>query len=187
MSKSRLCFISPFQGQHDYFLQYLGCFCQETGQSQKSKRQNQNLTKFSKFVKICWFQHFPVLQVCRGHLRKILTAFSSLAADLIKNLMLNRLAPISNPKNEKAKSLYELFLLPFFVLRPTYLNKGSSFFPDSFGQLRNFFQVGLKQKKQLGQTKVFNLLVNLVPKVFLLYTNKTQIKKLRNYSASMTM
>ena len=119
MSKSRLCFLLPFQGQHDYFLQYLGCFCQETGQSQKSRGQNQNLTKFSKFVKTCWFQHFPVLQVYRGHLRKIFTGFSSLAADLIKNLMLNRLAPISNPKNEKAKSSYELFLLPFFVLRPT--------------------------------------------------------------------
>ena len=30
----------------------------------------------------------------------------------------NRLVPISNSKNERAKSSYALFFLPFFILRP---------------------------------------------------------------------
>ena len=34
---------------------------------------------------------------------------------LMQNLMLNRLAPISNPKNEKEKSSYSLFQLPFIL------------------------------------------------------------------------
>ena len=59
-----------------------------------------------KFVKTCWFQHFPVLQLYKGHFRKILTGFSNLVAFLMQYLMLNRLTPISNPKNEKAKSSY---------------------------------------------------------------------------------
>ena len=71
-----------------------------------------------KLVKTCWFQHFPVLQLCKGHFRKILTRFSSLAAYLMQNLMLNRLTPISNSKHEKAKISYVLFLLPFLILRP---------------------------------------------------------------------
>ena len=59
----------------------------------------------------------------KGHFRKILTGFSSLAAFLCtkptflkkivsclgQNLILDRLAPVSNPKNEKAKSFYALF------------------------------------------------------------------------------
>ena len=32
-------------------------------------------------------------------------------------------------------------------MRSIYLNKGFSSFPDHFGQLRNFFQVGQKEKK----------------------------------------
>ena len=71
-----------------------------------------------RFVKTCWFQHFPVLQLCKGHFRKILSGFSSLAAYLMQNLMLNRLTPISNPKHEKAKSSYVLSLLSSFILRP---------------------------------------------------------------------
>ena len=71
-----------------------------------------------RFVKTCWFQHFPVLQLCKGHFRKNLSGFSSLAAYLMQNLMLNRLTPISNPKHEKAKSSYVLSLLSSFILRP---------------------------------------------------------------------
>ena len=52
----------------------------------------------------------------------------------MQNLMLNRLAPILNPKNGNPK----------VILRPLQLNKGFSSFPDHFGQLENFFQVGLK-------------------------------------------
>ena len=99
-----------------------------------------------KFVKKCLFKHFPVLQLYKGHFRNILTGFLSLAAYPMQNLMLNRLTPISNPKNEKAKSSYILFLLTFFILRPLQLTKDFSYFPDHFGQLTGFFQVSLKQK-----------------------------------------
>ena len=50
-SQSKLYLRSPFPEKCDYYLQYLGCVCQETGQRHKSKGQNQNLTKFCKFVK----------------------------------------------------------------------------------------------------------------------------------------
>ena len=39
------------------------------------------------------------------------------------------------------------------------------FFQDHFGQFGYFFQVGLKQKNQLVQTKKIFLLINLVPRV----------------------
>ena len=59
----------------------------------------------------------------KGHFRKILTGFWNLAAflgttttfcmyeaDYLKqNIMLNQLAPTSNPKNEKAESSFALF------------------------------------------------------------------------------
>ena len=64
----------------------------------------------------------------KGHFRKNLTGFSSLAVFLvamptflkkwvrylIQNLMLNRLAPVSNPKNEKVKRSKTL-VCPFLV------------------------------------------------------------------------
>ena len=65
----------------------------------------------------------------------------------MENLILNRLAPISNLKNKKAKGSYALFYLPFFILRPISLNEGFSFFTDHFEHLGNFFLVSLKQKK----------------------------------------
>ena len=75
----------------------------------------QILTKFSEFVKTIWFHNFPVLQLYhKGHFRKNFTGFSSLAAFLgttptfLKKLVRYRFAPISNPKNEKAKSSYAL-------------------------------------------------------------------------------
>ena len=57
---------------------------------------------------------------------------------LLQNLMLNRLAPISNLKNEKAIGSYTLFYMPFFI-------QGFSSFLDDLEQLENFSQVGLKQ------------------------------------------
>ena len=82
------------------------------------------------------------------------------------------MAPISNPKNEKAKSSYALLYLSLFILRPIQLNKSFSFFPGHFGQLRNFFHVGLKQKKLAGSDIFFFfffLLINLVPRVLPFY------------------
>ena len=76
--------------------------------------------------------------------------------------MLNRLAPVLHPKNGEAKSLYPLFQLLFFILRPIRLNKGFSFFPD--WTVGNFLQVGLNQKNQLVQAKKISL-INLVPSV----------------------
>ena len=82
----------------------------------------QNLTKFFKHVKTFQFQHFPVLQKKWTFQKKLnwifkFGCFSWYHAHfskkgeldyLMQNLMLNRLAPIPNPKNEKAKSLYAL-------------------------------------------------------------------------------
>ena len=86
----------------------------------------------SKFVKILYIyknilvptsSSFAAIDY-KGHFRKVLTRFSSLSAFLgttptflkknetgylKQNLMLNQLSPISNPKNEKAKSPYPLF------------------------------------------------------------------------------
>ena len=44
MSKSRFYLLYPFRKKCEYFLQYLGYFCQETGRSHYSKCCNQNLT-----------------------------------------------------------------------------------------------------------------------------------------------
>ena len=52
--------------------------------------------------------------------------------------MLNRLAPISNLKNEKAIGSYAFSYMPFFI-------QGFSSFLDDLEQLENFSQVGLKQ------------------------------------------
>ena len=52
--------------------------------------------------------------------------------------MLNRLAPISNLKNEKAIGSYALSYMPFFI-------QGFSSFLDDLEQLENFSQVDLKQ------------------------------------------
>ena len=65
-------------------------------------------------VKKIWFQHFPIFAAIdhKGHFRKILTRifkFGCFSHLLKLNLMLNRLATISNPKNEKGKSSNTLF------------------------------------------------------------------------------
>ena len=116
-------------------------------------------------VKQNWFQHFPVLglQISKDTSQKKLTrifkfgCFSWYHAyifeenelnTLMQNLMLNRLTPIPNPKNEKVKSSYVLFHLLFFILRPISLNKGFSPFRGHFGQLGNFFQFDLKLNNQ---------------------------------------
>ena len=64
----------------------------------------------------------------------------------MQNLMLNRLAPISNSKNKKGKSLYAL--------------------PQFLG---NFFQVSLKEKNQLVLTNKIFLLIILIPRVLSFY------------------
>ena len=58
----------------------------------------------------------------------------------MQNLMLIRLAPVSNPKNEKAKSLYAfLFWDQFNQIKVLFS------FPDHFGQMGNSFEVSMKQ------------------------------------------
>ena len=63
---------------------------------------------------------------------------------LIQNLMLNRLALISNPKMKNQKARVP-FLIAVFCFEIN-LIKGFSFFADNVGQSVNFFQVSLKQK-----------------------------------------
>ena len=80
----------------------------------------QDFVSFKKFLARA-FSSFAAIGH-KGHFWKILTGFSSLGAFqvprlhekneldyLIQDLMLKRLAPISDPKNEKAKSSYVLF------------------------------------------------------------------------------
>ena len=84
---------------------------------------------------------------------------------LVQNLMLNRLTPVSNPKNEKAKSVYALFKLLFFILIPTWLNKGFYFFPDYFeGGKFLPSRSEAKTKNWFRQKNIFSL-INLVPSV----------------------
>ena len=79
------------------------------------------------------------------------------ASYILQNLMLNRLAPVSNPENGKAKSSYALFWLIFFILRPRFF-----LFSRPFWTIGNFFQVCLNQKNWLVQTKkIFFSLINL--------------------------
>ena len=51
---------------------------------------------------------------------------------LMQNLMLNRLASISNPKKEKEKSWYAIFYLLLFTLSLVSLNKGFFLFFSPF-------------------------------------------------------
>ena len=108
-------------------------------QSSFHLRLKKNLVKhqnFSRYYDQCCI--FAAVDL-KGHFRKILTRIfkfdyftwyhayileESELDFLMLNLMLNRLAPISNLKNENGKSSYALFQLPFFILRWIALNKG---------------------------------------------------------------
>ena len=116
--KIKALFPLPFPEKPRFFLKKNPLFLPGNRVESKIKGLKPTFDKFWIFVKSCWFQHLPVLQLYKGHFRKTLTGFSSLAAYLMQNLMLNWLTPISNPKNEKAKISYVLSLLPFFILRP---------------------------------------------------------------------
>ena len=126
-SKSKLYLRSPFPKKCDYYLQYLGYVCQETGQRHKSKGQNQNLTTFCKFAKnfgsnIFQFCNYRSQSTFEKNVYWIFKfgrfswyctyIFEKNEFDyLMQNLMLNRQAPISNFKNEKAKCSFALFIL----------------------------------------------------------------------------
>ena len=62
------------------------------------------VTQTFKFGSFCWYHNYIF--------KKNELNF------LMENLKLNRLARISSPKKEKAKSSYTLLYLPFFILRP---------------------------------------------------------------------
>ena len=124
LSKSELYFFSLFREKYYYFLRYLGYFCQETGRGHKWKRQNQNLTypilptrflvnfllkkivshtfHFYSYKSQRTFQkHFnPDFQVLPLFLVSHQHIWNNKLEILMQNLMLNPLAPISNPKNE---------------------------------------------------------------------------------------
>ena len=87
----------------------------------------------------------------------------------MQNLMLNRIKSISNPKNEKEKSSYALFLISLFHFENNLIKKRFFLFLDRFGQLGNFFQVSLKQK---NQQKRFFAYQPRSKCTFLLYTDK---------------
>ena len=66
----------------------------------------------------------------------------------MQNLMMNRLAPISNPKHEKRKKLVCLFPIAIF-LRPISLNKGFFLFSGLFWIVGKFLPIQSKAE-QLG-------------------------------------
>ena len=85
----------------------------------------------------------------------------------MKNLMLNRLAPISNPKESACAPFYS----------ETNLIKVLSSFPDHFVPVENFFKTGLKQNNQLVQTKKIFADQPCSKGTFLLYLDKIYTKK----------
>ena len=129
MSKFRLYLLSPFREKYNYFLHCLGYFCLGY-----SKGQNQNLTyPFSPTQFLVNFFSKKIFgsntfQFCSYKSKRIFkfSCFSWYYAYifeikklniLIQNLMLNRLAPISNPKMKKQK-LRVSFLNAFFRFLP---------------------------------------------------------------------
>ena len=127
MLKSRLYLLSPFRKKIRFLLTLFGLFLARNmaGSQVKVSESKLHISYFTHTipgqlpVKKVWFQHFPV-----GHFRNILTSIFKFGCFswchvfifeknklhiLMQNLMLNRLAPISNSKNEKPKSLYALF------------------------------------------------------------------------------
>ena len=117
------------------------------------------MTKFCKLVKTCWFQHFPVLHLCNGHFRKIFNWIFKLVAEL------NAESIDSNFKFQKWKSKKLVCLLPFFILRPIWLNKVFSFFSRPFWTIGKFLPSRSEAEKLAGSGKSFLLLIILVPKV----------------------
>ena len=85
----------------------------------------------------------------------------------MKNLTLNRLAPISNPKESACAPFYS----------ETNLIKVLSSFPDHFVPVENFFKTGLKQNNQLVQTKKIFADQPCSKGTFLLYLDKIYTKK----------
>ena len=86
----------------------------------------------------------------------------------MQNLILNRSAPISNPKNKKRKSSYALLELPFFILRPIQLNKGFSLFSGPFWTVGKFLP-SRSEAEQLAASDKKNVLINFVPMVHSFY------------------
>ena len=126
MSKSRLYLLSCFREKYDYFLQYLDYFCPNRAGSQVKGLESKFdktyfihaipgqlpvkkilVSTFSSFAVIdrkAWIFKFDSFSSYHTYI------FEKTELDLLmQSLMLNRLAPISNPKNEKGKSSYVIF------------------------------------------------------------------------------
>ena len=108
----------------------------------------------------------------KGHFRKILTGFSSLAAFIcttptfLKKISLitwidKHQFQIPKMKKQKTRMSFSSYHFSFWDQYKAFF----PFFPDRFGQLGNFFQVGLKQKNLQKNY----LLINLVPSVAFFY------------------
>ena len=79
------------------------------------------------------------------------------------------MAPISNPKNEKAKSSYALLYLSLFILRPIQLNK-FFLFSRPFWTVAKFLPCRSEAEKiSWFRHFFFFLLINLVPRVLPFY------------------
>ena len=165
MSKSRIFLLSPFQKKTITICNIWTIFARKQGR--------------------VTYQRVKVIDY-KGYFRKLLTGFSSLAAFLVLRLHFwknwvrlpdaefNAESISTNFKfqNWERKKFECLFLIAFFHFE-TNLIKGFSFFPDPFGQLGNFFQVGLKQNKLAGSDrKIFSPYQPWSKDAFLLYADK---------------
>ena len=83
----------------------------------------------------------------------------------MQDLMLNQLAPISNPKNKKVKTLYAFFEWPFFIFRTNEFNKGFSFFPTILDGWEDSFKLVWFKKLSWFRQKFCFLLINFVSRV----------------------
>ena len=136
MSESRFYLLSPFREKYDYFLQYLGYFFTANREGSQVKELESKFGKSYfihtnqltvKKILIPTFSSFGATDH-KGHFKKMLTRifkfgcfswyhayiFEKNKLDfLMQNLMVNLLAPISNPKNEKGKARISFSNCPF--------------------------------------------------------------------------
>ena len=126
MSKSRFYFLTLFRKKNDYIFQYLDYFCREIGLGHKRVKNkilqnlfhpNDSLSTSCKKILVPTFSRSQRafhknfnFQVWLLFLLPRLHFWKKIELDcLMQNLMLNRLAPISNPKIKNGKSSYALF------------------------------------------------------------------------------
>ena len=166
MSKSRFYFLYPFRKKCEYFLQYLGYFCQETGRGHYSKCCNQNLTNpisSTRFLVNFLSKYFGVniFQFCgyrwqRTFQKDLNADFQVWLLFLVPHLYfwkkwatfpdseINAESICTNLKSQKLKK--QKARMPFSNCPFSSWDQFNNFssFLDHFGQLGNFFQVGMK-------------------------------------------